>query len=126
MVRLWHDDVRPPPAGWTHAWDNDEAIRILEENDVEEASLDHDLGASAVKVDEDGRFDPDDPALYQAGRHEDDGTKLAEWLAEHPEFCPPRVNVHSWNPAGARRMADIISAGCPSATVTTRPYELPR
>ena len=43
-MKLWHDDVRPPPKGWEWARNNDEAKTYLVDEDVEEISLDHDMG----------------------------------------------------------------------------------
>ena len=48
-IRLWVDDIRPAPEGWTLARTVTEAIRILDENVVEEISLDYDISLS-VKV----------------------------------------------------------------------------
>ena len=42
---LWLDDRRPAPSGWTRAYTVAEAQRYLATEEVEEASLDHDLGA---------------------------------------------------------------------------------
>jgi len=43
-MRLWLDDLRPPPPGWEWAKTVEEAILIIESGEVVEASLDHDLG----------------------------------------------------------------------------------
>jgi hypothetical protein len=42
--RLWLDDLRPVPEGWTWVKTVGEAISLMESGDVTEASLDHDLG----------------------------------------------------------------------------------
>ena len=44
-VRLWLDDERPAPDGWTWVKDAASAIGHLESGLVTEASLDHDLGS---------------------------------------------------------------------------------
>jgi hypothetical protein len=44
-MKLWLDDRRPAPSGWTRAYSVAEAQRYLTTGLVEEASLDHDLGA---------------------------------------------------------------------------------
>lgn len=46
MIKIWLDDMRLPPDGWVWAKTADEAIRLLKAGDVEEISLDHDLGHS--------------------------------------------------------------------------------
>lgn len=42
-IRLWVDDVRPAPDGWHWAKTNTEAIRVLDEQQVDEISIDHDI-----------------------------------------------------------------------------------
>jgi len=43
-MRVYLDDVRVAPAGWVQArWPN-EVIALLQSGNVEELSLDHDLG----------------------------------------------------------------------------------
>ena len=44
-MKLWLDDRRPAPAGWTRAFSVAEAQALLKTGQIEEASLDHDLGA---------------------------------------------------------------------------------
>jgi NAD+-processing family protein with receiver domain len=43
-VRVWLDDERAAPEGWAHVRTPEEAIELLRGGDVEEISLDHDLG----------------------------------------------------------------------------------
>jgi len=43
-VKVFLDDVREAPAGWIRCRTPDEVIVLLETGDVEELSLDHDLG----------------------------------------------------------------------------------
>ncbi|MBX3472505.1 MAG: hypothetical protein KF878_37105 [Planctomycetes bacterium] len=84
-LRLWLDDLRPPPPGWTWvttAWD---AITGLASGDVVEVSLDHDLGPP------------------EAGTGDD----VARWIeaeAHHGRLPRLRWAVHSANPIGAARM----------------------
>lgn len=85
-LRLWLDDLRPPPDGsWTwvtSAWD---AIDALERGVVGEVSLDHDLGPP------------------EAGT----GHDVAEWIAaeaQHGRLRRLRWAIHSANPLGAERM----------------------
>jgi len=114
-MKLWHDDVRPPPDGWTWAKTNAEAQRLLSEHDVTEASLDHDLGETP---------DPNDPdVLMRAGSSPDgSGYDLVRWMIEHDRI-PPLITIHSWNPVGAERMAYALAdAGFPVAVV---PYRHP-
>jgi hypothetical protein len=42
-MKLWVDDFRPAPPGWTTAKNAEQALVALLTGDVEEMSLDHDL-----------------------------------------------------------------------------------
>ena len=43
-MRIYLDDERSTPEGWTRAFWPDEVINLLQAGGVEEVSLDHDLG----------------------------------------------------------------------------------
>ncbi len=44
-MKLWVDDMRPEPKGWTRVYTAEEAISIIDDiYPIEEISLDHDLG----------------------------------------------------------------------------------
>lgn len=101
-MRLWHDDVRPPPAGWVWARTNDAAKEILLSENVTQISLDHDLGYHDITL-------PDDPdelaeVLILRGQSEETGYDLVNWMIER-KLVPESVTIHSWNPDGARAMA---------------------
>lgn len=119
-VRLWHDDVRPPPdEGWVWARTNEEAKEILEKEEVIECSLDHDLGFHNVEI-------PDDPDelldLIYAETPEvgETGLDLVHWMVE-TEHVPKIVTIHSWNPDGADNMAARLNAFGHNCIV--RPFE---
>jgi len=103
-MKIWHDDVRPPPEDWVWAKNNDEAkdIFAVYGDEVVAISLDHDLGAKP----EDG--------LYARGLSEDNGLKLVDWMIETGNL-PAEIIIHSWNPVGAQRMwAAFYYAGVPA------------
>jgi Cyclic-phosphate processing Receiver domain len=107
-MRLWLDDVRPPPdASWTWVRTNSEAIEHLETGAVIECSLDHDLGLHDIEVPE---FPDDDWDLFMEIVHMmrpqdgETGLDLVDWMIEQ-ECVPARVTIHSWNSNGAARMA---------------------
>lgn len=106
-VKLWHDDIRRPPDDtWLWARTNQEAKTIFMQHRVIEVSMDHDLGLH--------EYDPDvpDADLQRGWDTENDGVKLVDWMVCH-QYLPPRITIHSWNPDGARRMADRLrDAGC--------------
>lgn len=73
-----------------------EAIKKLAEKNWDYAFLDHDLGGEIY---------------VESG--EGTGYEVAEWLAAHPEHHPRFVIIHSFNPAGAQKMQDVL----PKATL---------
>jgi len=89
-VRVFLDDVRPAPEGWTHVRWPDEAIALLETGRVQELSLDHDLG--------------DDRRT---------GYDVLIWIEEAVAlrgFVPPSITIHSANIVGRERMARAIES----------------
>ena len=84
-MKLWLDDAREPPAGWVQVRTVAEAQALLSSGQVEEASLDHDLG-------------PDEP----------DGSALVRWMALTGHWPRTRPVVHSMNPAGRSYMEAVI------------------
>jgi len=90
-MKLFVDDLRDPPDDtWTVARTAEAAIALLSSREVEELSLDHDLGEG-----------------------EDTGYCVAAWLEEKvwEGWSPPRVlEVHSLNPVGARRIRQAFRA----------------
>ena len=91
MVKVYLDDCRPTPAGWVPARWPEEVIRLLEQGGVVELSLDHDLGDDAHGT----------------------GYDVLTWIEEAVAtrgFLPPRISVHSANPAAGQRMLQAIGA----------------
>lgn len=89
-MKLWLDDVRPvPDSTWTlfHSVKNlVEFLQAVVVEEIEEISLDHDLGDYAD----------------QGG----DGYYAVLWMAEHNQW-PKTFTVHSANEVGARRMLGV-------------------
>lgn len=115
-MKLWLDDVRDPPdSTWTVARTAADAIGYLavwalQGHEVEAISLDHDLGA----LPEDG--------IYARGTSEETGQLVANYIAAYGPFPNTRpIFIHSWNSAGAYRMAAVLGAGG-YHNVTIRPY----
>ncbi|MFN3240110.1 MAG: cyclic-phosphate processing receiver domain-containing protein [Planctomycetota bacterium] len=90
-MRVFLDDERVPPDGWTLVRWPDEAIRLLEHGDVEEISLDHDLG-------DDERGTGYDVVLW------------IEQAVAMRGFAPPIVRVHSANSSARLKMEAGIEA----------------
>lgn len=95
-MKLFLDDERVAPEGWTQVRWAEEAIKLLQTGTVERLSLDHDLG--------------DD----QRGT----GYDVLLWIEQESAlngFAPPSImEVHSANPAGRKRMLAAIE------TITSR------
>jgi hypothetical protein len=114
LMKIWHDDIRlPPDDSWSWARTNSIALTLLRENEVDEISLDHDLG-----------LEYEDPhareAYLRRGRSLTTGLDLVRVMCEE-DLIPPKVTIHSWNPTGARYMAeDLAKHGC---RAIVRPYE---
>jgi len=90
-MRVYLDDERLAPAGWVRVYWPDEAIALLEAGEVEEISLDHDLGD-----DERGT-----------------GYDVVLWIEEAVatgDFAPPTIRVHSANSSARIKMEAGIAS----------------
>jgi Cyclic-phosphate processing Receiver domain len=95
-VKVWLDDVREAPDGWVHVTTPGEAIELLRSGEVEEISLDHDLGLATPES-------------------ERTGYDVLAWLEEAVATCPwnhrvPVIHIHSANPVGSQRMEQAIKS----------------
>jgi hypothetical protein len=85
-VKVYLDDERVTPEGWTRVFTAQECIALLETGQVTELSLDHDLGPT----------------------HAGTGYDVVVWMEEAVftrGFIPPRrTKVHSQNPVGKQKM----------------------
>ena len=84
-MKVYLDDERQTPEGWTRVYWPNEAIELLESGAVTEISLDHDLG-------DDERGTGYDVVLW-----------IEEAVATRG-FRPPRVKVHSANSSARAKM----------------------
>ena len=102
-VRLYLDDVRKCPFGYTLARSVAEAVAIMKAWNVTEASLDHDLGACADCLASDAHA-----AETLHCDHVPDGRAFVRWMIA--TGCWPRRKpvVHSANPSGAAAMRAMI------------------
>ena len=91
-TRVWLDDVRPAPEGWTRAYTAREAIALLETGGVVKISLDHDLGDETT-----------------CGTGYEVATWIEEAVALHG-FEPPAIRIHSANVVGRERMQRAIDS----------------
>lgn len=95
-MKLWLDDIRPIPKGYTHhAFSVNQAKFMIESAEelfkfgetIEVIDCDHDLGDYAS----DGG----------------DGIKLLDWLVERGTFYP--IRLHTANPVGRDNMQRVIN-----------------
>ena len=110
-MKLWLDDRRPAPIGWTRALTVADAQALLMTGDVEEASLDHDLGACVacmrgLTVEEWlEAHNYDMPTCEHVGT----GLTLCVWMAETGHWPKTAPVVHSTNHRGAAQMRAVIA-----------------
>ncbi len=89
MIKVYLDDMRTPPEGWVLVKNAREAIELLMTHDVEEISLDHDLGEE-----ENGS-----------------GYDVINWLEKavyENNFIPPVIHIHTANPVARERMEAAV------------------
>lgn len=91
-MKVYLDDVRETPEGWTRAYWASDTIELLKNNDVTELSLDHDLGDDTIST----------------------GYDVLLWIEEqvwNNKYKPPiSIKVHSANPPAKRRMENAIKS----------------
>lgn len=90
-MKIYLDDERQTPPGWTRCFWPYQVIYLMETQEVEEISLDHDLGN-----DEKGT-----------------GYDVLLWIEEEVHmngFIPPLIRVHSANPSARDKMEKAIKA----------------
>jgi len=111
-VNLWLDDIRPAPVGWQWAKTVEEAQAMLLSGKVENASLDHDLGACATCLN--GRTPEQWLAEHNFEQmpqceHFGTGYTLVCWMEETGNWPNRKPVVHSRNPAGKAKMEQAIN-----------------
>lgn len=87
MMRIYLDDVRPIPEGWEGARSYHDAIDMLKTYDVNEISLDHDLGT------------------------EETGYDVLLWIEEQVAltgYRPPEIKIHTSNSSARIKMEAAV------------------
>lgn len=115
-MNLWLDDMRPAPGGWYWVKTVDEAKEQLLSGRVENASLDHDLGACADCM----AGQTPEQWLEKTGftqmphcEHFGTGYNLVCWMEENDVWPTNKPTVHSRNPAGRFKMQQAIDRKFP-------------
>lgn len=98
-MKLWIDDVRPAPEGYTWCKSVIEAKRRILNNDLYVAQPNHHYSWDVELID----------ISHDAGDYTKDGgdyIKLLDWLEETGRSYP--IHIHSMNPVGVENMRRII------------------
>jgi hypothetical protein len=96
-MRIWLDDIREAPEGWTRCFRPEEAIELIKSGEVEEISLDYDLGL----LDERGIDWNGEDVLKWIER---------EVVEQGSSFRLPVIQIHSANPVGRQRLQRALDA----------------
>jgi hypothetical protein len=97
---LYVDDVRETPDGYQRARTVDEAIRILDTQDVEVLSLDHDIMCQG---------DVKNGMVVSAHTSPETYEPVARFVARLPEDRRPKwVIIHTSNGTAANKMLEIL------------------
>ena len=92
-MKLWIDDVRPAPKGYTWVKTVDEARELIDQEvvlgylDIDLIDIDHDAGEYA--------------------EFGGDYIKLLDWM-EEIGYTPNAIHIHSMNPVGVQNMRVVI------------------
>ena len=89
-MKLYVDDVRDAPDGWVLCREAAEALEFLEDGDIANLSLDHDLGEFS---------------LFS-------GYDIAKWIVEHDTW-PHHIYCHSMNPVGRENILALLERYAP-------------
>ena len=102
MIRLFVDDLRICPDGWTLARTNTEAIRLLATGHVEEISIDHDICILNVQ-------NIGEPIRRRLSIGEETFMPVIYYISlMKPEDRPKKITLHSANPVGRMRMGSLL------------------
>lgn len=115
-MKLYLNDLRACPEGWTLARNIREAVRLVADNPIEEMSLDHDLGM--VYCRSCAFSDSDEPCFNGLGVkvcdctchvEEPSGLDFLKWIHENNKWPDQKPKIHSGNTVGAMNMRNFIS-----------------
>ena len=116
MFDVYMDDLRNPPDGWKLCRTIEDTVALLEDGQVRNLSLDHDMGA-CYTCERTGKhigdMRTDATTFMNWCPHADDGTKLVQWMVSNDVWPSEKPTVHSMNPVGAARMRGLIDTYWP-------------
>ena len=90
-MKLYLDDLRSAPPGWQRTHTAEETIDLLRTGEVEELSLDYNLGPDSSQT----------------------GAAVPRWIdqkiASDPDWTPPkRIRVHSTHRVGRAQLVELL------------------
>jgi hypothetical protein len=91
MINLYVDDLRDCPEGFVVARTYEEAINLVENNEIEILTLDHDLGEDAN------------------GKELPNGYDFVKWFCENGKRAN-KIYLHTDNPVGRNNMYETLLA----------------
>lgn len=102
-MKLWVDDIRPAPKGWTRAETISEAINLINLYGklFTHVSLDHDISIP-VKVDGEWYNRPSPDTFKVVAEY------YVEWYHNREHVQPPVFTTHSSNPEGRKKIQLIL------------------
>jgi hypothetical protein len=111
--RVWLDDSRKPPFGYDlWAKTTPDAIRMLEEYDVEHISLDHDLFEEHYTDSFAAATMEEPPPLDRSKYKELTGYAVLEWMEENNRWVAD-ISVHTLSPRGSHDMLTKLRLAAP-------------
>ena len=90
-IKVYLDDMRTPPKGWTLVRWPDEVIALLKKGNVTEISLDHDLGDDKRGT----------------------GYDVLTWIEKEVvlrDYVPPKINIHTANISAGKKMRSALKS----------------
>ena len=117
-MKLYVDDLRICPEGWTLARTNTEAIRLLATGYVEEISIDHDICAPFSG-------DISEPVRRRLQIGQETFQPVVYYLiAMNPEFRPKIINMHTANVGAGQMLVKLMEQHGIKATYQEGSYEI--
>lgn len=115
-MNVWLDDIRPAPDGWVWFSGIEGVKEVLLTGQVEELSLDHDLGACPDcmqgKTLEEWLARTDGQSMPHCS-HVGTGYDLVCWMEANDIWPLFKPKVHSANPVGRQKMLVAIERSFP-------------
>ncbi len=113
-MKIYLDDMRHPPEGWTLCTNINEVKDLLRDKLIVDLSLDHDLGACAPCMQVANAGSPEEWLWRSGGSsmpncpHVGTGYDLVKWMTKTGHWPTNKPTVHSANPVGSKNMREDI------------------